>query len=87
MEGPMMGQSANGRVSSHSMRLLEVWRVYDTGMGVSNRRCEAEAACTISAQRDTKSLAHSLHDSSDTSFKKSGRSARLAWLSNQALSS
>jgi len=44
-----MFHSANGSDSSHSMRLLEVCRVYDMGMGVSNRRCAAEAACTISA--------------------------------------
>ena len=83
MDGPMMGQSANGRVSSHSMRLLEVWRVKDTGMGVSNRRCEAEAACTISAQQDTNRSDY-LHKSGDTSFREPGRSARLAWASSQA---
>ena len=49
MEVPMMVHSAKGRESSHSMRLREVCRVYDTGIGVSNRRCDAEAACTMSA--------------------------------------
>ena len=46
----MMLHSAKGSDSSQSMRLRDVCRVYETGIGVSNRRCAAEAACTISAQ-------------------------------------
>ena len=43
------GPQRKGQGQQPSMRLREVCRVYDTGIGVSNRRCDAEAACTISA--------------------------------------